>query len=232
MVRRRKARVLRRAVMLALGILLLIAAGIYVYFGVYFKSHFFYRTNIEDVAVGGMTAEEAIEELRSQVQDYLLVMLDRNGNKYQILGVDFNYDYQPKGEEEKLIGEQKPFLWPGNITKDKTLDMEQSITYDETLLREAVMSLGCMQADQMTQPVDAYIQVTDAGYELVPEQQGSYLIADKLFARVKAAVDAGETEFTFTDDLYEKPSVTSEDTVLTNCMTQIFFITRSFPVSS
>lgn len=47
--------------------------------------------------------------------------------------------------------------------------------------------------------------------KLFQEDQGNYLIKDKLAARVKAAVDAGETEFTFTDDLYEKPEVTSDD---------------------
>ena len=76
----------------------------------------------------------------------------------------------------------------------------------------------------MKKPTDAFIQMTDNGYEIVPEDQGNYLIKDKLAARVKAAVDAGETEFTFTDDLYEKPEVTSDDEVLTACMDKIQWI--------
>lgn len=219
--RKRRPGILRSSLLLALGTVLCLVIGVYVYFGIYFRSHFFYQTSIEDVDVSGMSAEEAAEEVRAEVRDYLLVMYDRNGNKYQILGDDINYDYQPLGEEEKLIEGQKSFLWPGKIRKQKSLDMETSITYDETKLQEAVAALGCLQEGYMKKPTDAFIQMTDDGYELVSENQGNYLIADKVYARVKAAIDAGESEFTFTDELYEKPAVTSDDTVLTECMSKI-----------
>ena len=219
--RKRRARVLRRALLLALGTVLFLLFGLYVFFGIYFRSHFFYQTSIEDISVGGLTAEEAIEELRMEVKDYLLVMYDRDGNKYQIPGVDFGYDYQPLGEEEKLIEGQNSLLWPVKIGKEKKLEMEKSITYDENLLREKVAALDCLKEERMKKPVNAFIQMTEAGYELVSEERGSYLFADKLFARVKAAVDAGESEITFTDDLYENPAVTASDPVLTECMAKI-----------
>lgn len=219
--RKRKARVLRRSLSLAFGIILFLIIGIYVFFTVYFRSHFFYQTSIEDISVGGMTAQETIDELRLKVKEYLLVMYDRDGNRYQIPGVEFGYDYQPLGEEEKLIDEQSSFLWPVRITKEKKLQINTSITYDEELLREKVMSLDCLKEGQMRKPQNAFIQMTEEGYELVPEDRGTYLIPDRVFARVKAAVDAGESEFTFTDDLYEKPEVTSDDPVLSECMAKI-----------
>lgn len=219
--RKRRAGVVRRSLLLALVVVLFSLLVMYVFFGIYFRSHFFYRTSIEDVEVGGKTAEDAVEALRMEVQDYLLVMYDRNGTKYQIPGVEFAYDYNPLGEEEKMIGEQKSFLWPGEISKEKKLEMQKSITYDEDLLKEKVLSLACLKEENMQKPKDAFIQMTEEGYELIPEDQGSYLIPDRLYARVKAAVDAGESEFTFTDDLYEKPSVLASDPVLTECMTKI-----------
>ena len=219
--RKKKAGVLRRSLLSAFAVIAFLVLGIYIFFGIYFRNHFFYQTNIEDVNVSGMTAEDAAEELRSEVKDYLLTMYDRNGNSYQILGASIDYDYQPTGEEEKLINEQKSFLWPGKITKDKKLDVDKSITYDDALLQEEINDLGCLKEDYMKKPTDAFIQMTDNGYDIVPEDQGNYLIKDKLAARVKAAVDAGETEFTFTDDLYEKPEVTSDDEVLTACMDKI-----------
>ncbi len=219
--RKRRAGILRRSLLLAFGVILFLIIGIYVFFGIYFKTHFFYQTSVEDVDVSGMTAAEAAEELRLEVKDYLLTMYDRNGNSYQILGASIDYDYQPRGEEEKLVSEQKSFLWPGKITKAKILNVDKSITYDEDLLKEAVADLGCLKEDYMKKPADAFIQMTEDGYELVPEDPGYYLIQDKLYARIKAAVEAGESEFTFTDDLYEKPEVTSDDKVLTECMSQI-----------
>lgn len=219
--RKRRSGVLRRSLLLALGVVLLVLIGVYVYFGIYFRSHFFFQTSIEDVNVGGMTAGEAIEELRSEVKDYLLTLYDRNGNKFQILGADINYDYQPLGEEEKLIAAQKSFLWPGQVTKAKKLNVDKSITYDEELLKETVLAMDCLSAEQMIKPENAFIQVTEEGYELIPEQQGSYLLQDKLYTRIKSVIDAGETEYTFDDDLYEKPTVYSDDPVLTERIANI-----------
>ena len=55
--RKRRTGVLRRALFLALGIVLFFVIALYVFFGVYFRSHFFYKTSIEDIEVGGMTAK-------------------------------------------------------------------------------------------------------------------------------------------------------------------------------
>lgn len=219
--RKRRAHILRRSLLLAFGIILFLMLALYVFMGIYFQSHFFFQTKIEDVEVSGMTAEEATKELRMAVKDYLLTMYDRNGNKYQIVGPDIDYDYHSLGEEEKLIKQQKPFLWPSKITKNKVFYVEKSITYDENLLKEAVLSMDCLREDYMVKPEDASIQMTEEGYELVMEQQGNYLIFDKLYTRIRAAVEAGESELVFEDELYEKPAVTSDDKVLVQCMEKI-----------
>lgn len=219
--RKKRARVLRRSLLLAMGIIFILIAGIYLFFAIYFQSHFFFGTSIEDIAVGGMTAEEAVEELRLEVKGYLLSMYDRDGNKYHILGTEIGYDYRPMGEEEKLIAAQDAFLWPARISKDTALDMDKSITYDEKLLKKQAASLECLNEERMRKPVNASIQMTEDGYELVKEDPGSYLIADRLYSRIKGAVEAGESEFTFTDDLYEKPEVTSDDPALSDCMAKI-----------
>ena len=40
--RKKKARVLRRSFLLALGILIVVMLGVYLGFGIYFQSHFFF----------------------------------------------------------------------------------------------------------------------------------------------------------------------------------------------
>lgn len=219
--KKRKKRILQRSITLAFGIILFLVLAVYLYFSFYFRSHFFFQTQLEDLNVSGMTAEKAADILHSEVKDYLLTIYDRDGNKYQILGVDIDYNYQPSGEEEKLIKEQKSFLWPAKILKRKTVDIDKSITYDETLLRSKVNALDCFNEDRMIQPTNAEIVQTENGYELKPETQGSYLIPDKTYTQIKAAIEAGESEVTLPDNVYEKPEVTSEDEVLKNCMAEI-----------
>lgn len=219
--KRKRARIIRRSLMLALGIILFLLLAVYLYFGFYFQTHFFYQTQLEEIEVGGMTAQEAADELRSEVKDYLLTIFDRDGNKYQILGAEIDYDYQPTDEEERLIKEQKSFLWPGRILKSRTLDIDKSITYDESLLQSAVDALECFDEEHMVLPTNAEIAMTENGYELIPETQGSYLLRDKVYTLIKVAVEAGESELTLPNDVYEKPEVTSEDEALTACMSEI-----------
>ena len=68
--RKKKAGVLRRSLLSAFAVIAFLVLGIYIFFGIYFRNHFSYQTNIEDVNVSGMTAEDAAEELRSEVKDY------------------------------------------------------------------------------------------------------------------------------------------------------------------
>lgn len=219
--RRRKKSVLQKSLHLALGTVVFIFLAVYIFFCFYFRSHFFYQTRMEDMDVSGMTAEEAAENLKSEVRDYLLTIYDRDGNKYQILGMDFEYEYQPSGEEEKLVSDQQFLLWPGKITKQKKLDIDKSITYDAELLKKEVNALDCFDTEHMKEPVNAHIEQTENGYELIPEEQGSYLLADKVYTHVRAAVEAGETELTLPDEVYKAPEVTAEDEVLSQCMTEI-----------
>lgn len=219
--KRRRARIIRTSLMLAFLIVLFLILGVYLGFSFYFKSHFFYQTKLDDVEVGGMTAEEAADELKSEAKNYLLTIYDRDGNEYQIYGLKIDYEYTPAGEEEKLLEEQKSFLWPSKIFKEQKLDMDKSMAYDEKLLKEEVDSLECFLPENMVYPTDASIEMTDEGYELISETQGSYLISDKVYTLVKAAVEAGETKITFTDELYEKPQKTSEDETLKQCMDKI-----------
>lgn len=219
--KKKKAKVMRRAFLCAFGTVGFLILAVYLFLGFYFQSHFFFQTRLADIDVSGMTAEEAAEEVRAEVKDYLLIVYDRNGNKYQILGADIDYDYQPKGEEEKLLEEQAPFMWPKKITENKLLDMDKSITYDEELLKNQVNSLACFREENMVLPTNAEIRMTESGYELVEETQGSYLLADKVYTLIKASVDAGETELVLSDEVYKKPDVTKEDKVLSQCMEQI-----------
>ena len=48
--RKKRARVLRRSLSLAFGIILFLMIGIYIFFGVYFRSHFFIRPVLKILA--------------------------------------------------------------------------------------------------------------------------------------------------------------------------------------
>lgn len=219
--KRKKARIIKKSIFLAITIIVGVILAIYVYFSIYYRSHFFPNTQIGETNVSGMTAKEAAQSIKSEVNDYLLTVFDRDGNKFHIAGIDISYDYETAGEEEKLLETQSNFLWPVKLGHDKVLDMEQSITYDSQQLKKQMNDLTCMNPDNMTAPTDAYLDLTDNGYELIPETSGNTLISEKVYTQLKASVENGETEVTLPDSCYEQPQVTSEDEVLSKCISDI-----------
>lgn len=219
--KKKKNRIFARAIGWSLGIIGFIILTVYGGMVYYFQSHFFFRTQLADIDVSGMTAAEAAEEIGEEVADYLFTIYDRNGEKYQIRGVDIAYSYQPTGEELKLIDEQNAYLWPFKIMRDTFLEMEKSITYDEALLKAQIDGLAFFDEAHMIMPTNAHIEMQKDGYALVEETNGSYLLADKVHTLIKANIDIGETELVLPDDVYKKPEVTSEDEVLVRCMEEV-----------
>ena len=100
--RRRRRRIFLGSV---LGALTLLAAA-YCGIAVYFSSHFFFRTKVNGWKIGGMDIEAAEEKLGKSVEEYLLTIYDRDGEKHHIYGEDIECEYVPDGSVEKLLKDE------------------------------------------------------------------------------------------------------------------------------
>ena len=78
----------------------------------YFRTHFFPGTTIGEISCGNQTSDYVESRNIKSAEDYLLTIFDRNGNKYHIAGMDFNYTYQSSGEEKALLHRQSVLSWP------------------------------------------------------------------------------------------------------------------------
>ena len=57
------------------------------------------------------------------------------------------------------------------------------VAVNEEALKQAVERLTCMQPGNMQAPKDAYVGVTDDGYAVIPEEEGTTLDEGKVTAR-------------------------------------------------
>lgn len=219
--KRRQSSLIARGLLLGFCIPLLLLLILYIVLTFYFHTHFFWRTQINHLSVGGMTLEEAKEKQKEECASYLLTIYDRNGNKYHIHASDIAYAYVPGEEEEKLLGSQKAWQWPKCLFSDSSLTLKTAVTYDEKLLSDAILALPCFLPENITEPANAYIEKNDDGYSLVPETPGTHLLPEQVQQKAASAVAEGDDTLTLTDEDYLAPSVTSEDTVLTACMDTI-----------
>lgn len=199
----------KKIVVITTAIVLLVLAIVYLCIALYFKNHFFLRTEINGLKVGGLTAAATEEKIAKDVGEYLLTIYDRDDEKYHIMGRDINNSYVPDGSIGKALEEQKFMNWLPAIVNGNVIDVETPMTYEADKLKTAVGSLPCFAEEKIIEPEDAKIQLVDGAYAVLPEVKGNKMILEKVVEEVGAAINEGEGTVTLTDDVYVNPEVSS-----------------------
>lgn len=189
----------------------IVLAGVYVGVGVYFSGHYFPKTSINSVKCGNKTPEYVITKNKRKARGYILTIRDRKDSTFTIKGEDFSYAYKDSGEEEKILKGQSNFLWPLEVSKKHEYSLKSEITYDEALLQQETLKLPLFEKEYIEKPQDAYMELDEEHYEMVPEVLGNEPITEILTAEVNEAVAQGEYTITLSDNCYVKPAITSDD---------------------
>lgn len=187
----------------------------------YYAKHFFPGTVLNGVAVDKMTVEEAEDKVAQEVADYIFTITTRDGERYQIIGPDIDYEYVPGTEISDILEEQENYKWFSNRKGAKEFDLEVSAAYNEQKLDQKISELECFQPDYIVKPQNAYLRETENGYELVEAVAGNQLKLAKVQKLAREAVDMGEGELQLTDKVYKEPKVRSDDSHLTEALANI-----------
>ena len=187
----------------------------------YYAKHFFPGTVLNGVAVDKMTVEEAEDKVAQEVADYIFTITTRDGERYQIIGPDIDYEYVPGTEISDILEGQENYKWLSNRKGAKEFDLEVSAAYNEQKLDQKISELDCFQPDYIVKPQNAYLRETENGYELVEAEAGNQLKLAKVQKLAREAVDMGEGELQLTDKVYKEPKVKSDDFHLTEALANI-----------
>lgn len=185
----------------------------------YYSSHFGSRTFINGHDVSNLTAMQATD-LLTDTSDLSLTIKERDDVTEEIRFDDIDYKIQLKESDIlSLLASQNPMAWPMTLFQDTNIETAIDFTYDEEALNEKVMELHALSADDLSDPKDAYIDLVDGVYEIIPEEQGTKAIEDKTKEAVTTALSEERTELDLSEaECYPAPSVTSEDEGLNNSL--------------
>lgn len=212
---------MKQKVLIGIGVFAGVLLAIYIGFVIFFSSHYLWNTTINSIKCGGKTSDYVIQKCSSIADDYLLTIIDRNENKFNIKGPDISYKYVPLGEEEKFLKEQNPFTWPISIFKPAHYELSTSVSFDEKQYQSDFESLGIFAEDYIQKPEDSYIKINTDDFEIVPEVMGNTPVNDKIYELVTDALYNEKSELTLTDDCYVAPQILSDNPVITNAADKI-----------
>ena len=180
----------KHTVQITTGIVLFVLAVVYLAFGIYFKSHFLFRTTINGLDSSGQSISQVEDEISDEIDSYVLTLEERDGKSETINGKDISIAPQFDGSLEELLKEQNAFGWIVSVFREQEYSIETMVSYDEEKLADALAKLECMDEENQVSPVNA--QISDysetEGYTIVPAEYGSTVNTEVFSEKVKNAV--------------------------------------------
>ena len=179
----------------------------------YFSNRFFEGTWINGIDCSQKTAYEVEELMKEKLSEYSIEVSSRDVAAQTIKGEDIDYKYMSTGEILQLLRKQKPYEWIKGLYEQKSYTVDENVGYNKTLLQEQLKSLNCAQAENQTEPENAYVAFQNNAFVIVPETEGSKLNIKEAYKVLNAAVEANESaiDFSNTPEVYVSASVTKDD---------------------
>lgn len=215
--RRRKRRIILLSCM---GAALLLAVA-YLLMALYFRSHFYFRTEVNGLKVGGKTVAEAEEKIAREVGDYLLTIYGRDGGKFHVMGRDIGGSYVPDGSLKEALKRQNMFAWLPALFRRNVIDVPTPMDYDGEALTQAVAALPGFLEENITRPANAFLERTETEYRIAPEVMGNEMKVERVAEYVGKAVNQGAGELALPNDAYVNPEVYQDDPTLVEALRQI-----------
>ena len=186
----------------------------------YFADRFFEGTWINGVNCSQMTAAEVENLFKQKFENYTIEVSARDQAPQTISGADISYQYLSTGEVLKLLKQQKPYEWIKGLYEQKSYTVSENTGYNRTQLQEQLKTLSCAQAENQTEPENAYVAYQNGQFVIVPETVGSKLNIKEAYKVLNAAVDAGQTSVNFSDtpEAYVNADVTQDDPALQSAL--------------
>ena len=194
-------------------VLLLIIGGCYYYGMVYSQTHFLENTYINGIEVSNMTAPEVERILSKEAEGYEVRLKFRDGEEEVISGTQIGYKVKPDGSVDSILRSQDHLKWFKCFFRRTDGRVEQKMTYDPARLQKAVAALPELQEDRMIKPKDAYIELHDTTFTIIPEVEGNQINVDLVQKAADEAVRNDETEVDVAaiKGSYGEPKVRAKD---------------------
>lgn len=207
-------------IILAVVVLVLAYVGV----GVYYQTHFFPNTYINEIDCSQLKVQEVVIGLENQAQSYQLQVRGRNpknAEENQVIGTLNAQDIQlslidTEEDVQYVLDQQEPFLWIIHLGKQTSYhDLVQGVAFDEELLETIVSDWDALQNRKTIAPENAYIgeySEETKSYPVIPETLGTRLDKESVFTAISDTISMHAEELDLEEyGCYEVAAITAEN---------------------
>lgn len=198
----------KKILLIAAAALVVLLLAVYLGVGIFFQSHFQFRTVINGVDCSGKSIPEVEKLIAAELESYQLTLVERGNGTETIQGQAIDVRPVFDGSLKKEMSSRNGFAWPASLFQQTKIKLETMVEFDEGLLEQCIEELQCLKPENMEKPRDAYVSsyIEGKGYEIIPEEEGTTVDVKALTEVVKAAVVNLEEEVSLEENqCYTEP---------------------------
>lgn len=174
----------------------------------YFMNHYFFHCVINDVNVSLMAYDEVDEFFRDSIDDYELLLIERNDEIEKITGKEIGLQYNKNNSMDKINHRQNAFAWIGSIFKHQKHVVEDMFIYNQDYLTVIINNLHCLNKE-ITEAKNVSFTYSNGSYEMHKEIYGDKVYKDKLIEAITNSIVKGSTILDLNKNFcYENPKYT------------------------
>lgn len=215
----------KKKIILALSVLVIaVLAVVYLIMGIFFHSHFWFRTTINGVDCSGKNVSDVEQLIEKELEHYQLQLEGRVGQPELVKGTDIRVKPVFDGSLQKELESRSGFAWPISLFRETVIELETMVDYDEARLEAVMDDLECLKEENSLEPRDAYISEyrEGKGYEIVPEEEGSLVDRAALKEALHAAVTNLQERVSLEDSgCYVEPKLRADNGELEKLLTEL-----------
>lgn len=199
---------------LSVAAILALSVAVYGWLGQKYRQVFFPNTTINGLDVSGHTVAEVETLIAGGMDGYILTLKLRGGEMEQIDSKDINLHPEFDGSLERIISEQNPWEWGSHSMNGSQHTIETMMAYDQDQLTALFEQLACLDETKTVAPTDAQLSEYQegVGYQIIPEQAGTRLMADVVWTEVTRAILNLQPELVLEElNAYVQPQIISTD---------------------
>lgn len=197
---------------LVIGVVVAIAAIVYIAGAIFFMNRFFPSTFTGDTDLSMRTISEVQQQLDQAISDYELTVTGQ-GFRLELSSEDTGISVDTVSVVEGMHADANPWAWPIEVFRTHDETGKLAASYNESGLEETVRAaVDEFNADK-EMPVDATIAFDESldAFAVVPERAGTALDVDAVISAVDDAVVSFEESVKLTSDELQQPKVLSTE---------------------
>lgn len=185
---------------------------------VYFSSHFYSGTSLNNCDVSWLTVDEAKDKLVESSEGYTLTLKEQDSRFETIAGTDVGLQVVISDSFNDLLNSQGGFAWVLHIFDNKQYILDESTityTYDDGCLTDIIDSLDCVNPEYPVEASDAQLVFMDGEFKIIPESESNIAHRDELEEKIRLAIETQQDTLNLPEEgLYDMPEVYSYDAYL------------------